>query len=189
MARYSGSRVKIIRRLGSLPGFTTKASTKTANFKRLSQYGLHLQEKQKLRYNYGVSEQELIKYVQKARKKKGDTGYFLLQLLENRLDSIVYKSGLTSTIIAARQLINHGHILVNNKKVNIPGFSCSIGAKISVKKSLIRKDIQLQNQESNWLSLVENNENFIILKTNEPNIQALGFSLNILLVLEYYSGK
>ena len=192
MARYSGSRVKIIRRLGLLPGFTTKVikkSSKSSNFKRLSQYGLHLQEKQKLRYNYGVSEHELIKYVQKARKKRGDTGQILLQLLESRLDSMVYRAGFAPTIIAARQLINHGHISVNNKKVTIPGFYCGIGTKIGVKKSILDNSFELTDNESQWFSIINKNEDVFVMKTNEPNIQLLGFSINILLVLEYYSGK
>ncbi|AGY61420.1 30S ribosomal protein S4 (plastid) [Lotharella oceanica] len=192
MARYSGSRIKIIRRLGLLPGFTTKVmkkSSKSSNFKRLSQYGLHLQEKQKLRYNYGVSEHELIKYVQKSRKKKGDTGYILLQLLESRLDSMVYRAGIAPTIIAARQLINHGHIFVNGNKVTIPGFYCKIGTKISMRKSILNTSLELNNNESQWFSIVDKNDEIFIVKTNEPNIQLLGFSINILLVLEYYSGK
>ena len=192
MARYSGSRVKIIRRLGLLPGFTAKTiknSNKSINSKRLSQYGLHLQEKQKLRYNYGVSEHELIKYVQKSRKKKGDTGNILLQLLESRLDSMVYRAGLAPTIISARQLINHGHVCINNKKVTIPGFHCGIGTKISVKKTIIENSLELNNTDSQWFSLINNNDNIFIVKTNEHNIQLLGFSINILMVLEYYSGK
>jgi len=192
MARYSGSRVKIIRRLGLLPGFTTKAikkSSKFSNSKRLSQYGLHLQEKQKLRYNYGVSEHELIKYVQKSRKKRGDTGNILLQLLESRLDSMVYRAGFAPTIIAARQLINHGHVSVNKKKVTIPGFHCGIGTQISMKKSTLKTPLELNNTESQWFSVIDKNEDIFIVKTNEPNIQLLGFSINILMVLEYYSGK
>lgn len=192
MARYKGSRIKIIRRLGLLPGFTTKIikkSSKASNSTRLSEYGLHLQEKQKLRYNYGVSEHELVKYVQKSRKRRGDTGYILLQLLESRLDSFVYKIGLAPTINAARQLITHGHIYVGNKKVTIPGFHCPIGVKISIKKSIIKTVFEQKKNEQNGFSIIDNNDKIFVIKTNESNLQSLGFPINILLVLEYYSGK
>nr|YP_009240493.1 30S ribosomal protein S4 [Lotharella vacuolata]BAU62627.1 30S ribosomal protein S4 [Lotharella vacuolata] len=192
MARYNGSRLKIVRRLGLLPGFTKKVlkkSTKALNFKKLSQYGLHLQEKQKLRYNYGVSEKELIRYVQKARKKNGDTGQLLLQFLENRLDSLLYKVGITSTILAARQLIAHGHIYVNNTKVTVPGFYCETGVKISLKKSLLKKFSKVVNKDLDGFTFVDNFEKIIIVKMDEPDIKQLGFSLNILLVLEYYAGN
>nr|YP_009240373.1 30S ribosomal protein S4 [Gymnochlora stellata]BAU62507.1 30S ribosomal protein S4 [Gymnochlora stellata] len=191
MARYRKSRVKIIRRLGKLPGFTTKTTKRVSNtnLKRLSQYSLHLREKQKLRYNYGVTENELIKYVTLSRKRKGNTGSVLLELLEMRLDTIIYRSGITKTIVEARQLVNHGHVFVNNVKVTIPGYSCSISDKIILKTSLIEESQkELENNISHLL--VNNNNNILTITiTNNPNISILGFTINVLLVLEYYSGK
>lgn len=195
MARYRGSRVKVIRRLGSLPGFTTKSDRRKTNensgSRQLSQYGFHLQEKQKLRYNYGVTEHELIKYVKQARKKKGNTGTVLLELLEMRLDNIIFKAGLAPTVSAARQLISHGHVFVNNNKVTIPGFNCSVLQKIVVKKSSLKSnsDDFFSVKSSSHLSIENNSSDISIMVTNSPNIQTLGFSINILLVLEYYSGK
>nr|YP_009240411.1 30S ribosomal protein S4 [Partenskyella glossopodia]BAU62545.1 30S ribosomal protein S4 [Partenskyella glossopodia] len=191
MARYRGSRVKIIRRLGMLPGFTKKSVNKKFgyNSKKLSQYGFHLQEKQKLRYNYGVTEHELIKYVKKARKKSGNTGNVLLQSLEMRLDNILYKTGLISTVSCARQLISHGHVYINDKKITVPGFSCNLFQKITIKKSGL-KVINKNSITNPSHLLIEENSNYItITVTNNPDIQVLDFSINVLLVLEYYSGK
>ena len=197
MARYRGSRIKVIRRLGILPGFTSKSTTRVSNeygrSKSLSQYAHHLQEKQKLRYNYGVTEHELVKYVKKAKKKKGNTGYLLLQLLESRLDNLIYKSGLTPTINSARQLINHGHVFVNKKRVTIPGFHCPISTEISINKNSIKNlnsDLkQTLNQNLPYVSIVDNDSKLTIVLNNDPDIKFINFSINILLVLEYYSGK
>nr|YP_009413642.1 ribosomal protein S4 [Monotropsis odorata]ASN79007.1 ribosomal protein S4 [Monotropsis odorata] len=130
MSRYRGPRFKKIRRLGALPGLTNKklimenALKNKLSFKKKSKYHIRLEEKQKLRFHYGVTERQLIKYFLLARKSKGSTGQVLLQLLEMRLDNIIFRLGMTSTIPGARQLINHGHILVNGNKVNIPSYRC-----------------------------------------------------------------
>jgi small subunit ribosomal protein S4 len=192
MARYRGSRIKVIRRLGTLPGFTTKFNKKliTDNNKQLSQYGIHLKEKQKLRYNYGICEHELIKYVRRAKKRKGNTGNVLLQLLEMRLDNILFRAGLVPTISTARQLIGHGHIKVNNKKVTIPGFNCKISDEIEIKKSLVLDKVYDNiSENSSHLSMNQSNKIMNITIINDPLVNSLGFSVNILLVLEYYSGK
>ena len=134
MARYRGPRVKIIRRLGELPGLTTKVPNRmyppgqhgpSSSTQKLSQYRIRLQEKQKLRYNYGVTEKQLLSYVRQARRAKGPTGELLLQKLEMRLDNIVYRLGFAPTIRAARQYVSHGLIQVNGKRVNIPSYQCS----------------------------------------------------------------
>lgn len=194
MARYRNSRVKIVRRLGVLPGFTSKKSNvkKLANFsfnRRLSQYGLHLQEKQKLRYNYGITESQLLKYVKKAKKLEGNTGEVLLKLLEMRLDNIIYRSGLAPTVSAARQLISHGHVLVNKKRINIANYSCQTLDKITIKCSLINDNF-LQNSIPSYLSINnESNEYIQIFINDKINLKMLELSINILLVLEYYSGR
>ena len=92
--------------------------------KKISQYSIRLREKQKLRYNYGISEKQLINYVKKSRKSKGSSGEILLQLLEMRLDNIVFRLGMAPTVLAARQMVNHGHICVNNQLVDIPSYQC-----------------------------------------------------------------
>lgn len=167
MARYTGPRIRIVRRLGLLPGLTRKNiknRTKTpgqhgkilfAKSKRSSlsdDYKDRLLEKQKLRFNYGVTEKQLISYYKEAKRRKGSTGQLLLELLEARLDCIIYRLGFASTIPAARQIVNHGHILVNNRLVTIPSFICENGDTITVKektqsKKLIQENFELQQQK------------------------------------------
>merc|ERR1712194_539541 len=124
MSRYRGPKLRITRRLGNLPGLTQKISKKTARpgqYRKTSndgknkttEYGIRLEEKQKLKFNYGISENQLYSYVKEARRRNGITGLILLQLLEMRLDTICFSLGLASTIAGARQLVNHGHITVN----------------------------------------------------------------------------
>ena len=124
MSRYRGPKLKISRRLGKLPGLTVKKSRKinrpgkdgNANAdtgKKLTEYGVRLEEKQKLKFNYGLTENQLYRYVEEARRRKGVTGLILLQLLEMRLDSLCFTLGFAKSMAQARQLVNHGHITVN----------------------------------------------------------------------------
>lgn len=167
MARYTGPRIKIIRRLGLLPGLTrknVKNRTKTpgqhgkilfTKSKRSSlsdDYRERLLEKQKLRFNYGVTERQLVAYYKTAKRTKGPTGSLLLELLEGRLDCIVYRLGFAPTIPAARQIINHGHILINSKRVDIASFDCQNNDVISVKdrdksKHLVFTNFEAQQQK------------------------------------------
>jgi len=130
MSRYRGPRFKKIRRLGALPGLTNKKPRNGSDLRnqsrsgKKSQYRIRLEEKQKLRFHYGLTERQLLKYVRIARKAKGSTGQVLLQLLEMRLDNILFRLGMASTIPAARQLVNHRHILVNGRIVDIPSYRC-----------------------------------------------------------------
>jgi len=166
MVRYIGPRIRIIRRLGLLPGLTRKGTKDRttspgqhgrpmlAKKKRSSlsdDYKERLLEKQKLRFNYGVTEKQLVAYYKKAKKSKGSTGLLLLELLESRLDCIVYRLGFAPTIPSSRQIVNHGHILVNGKSVNIPGFLCQKGDIITVRgnlksESLLSKNFNMQQQ-------------------------------------------
>jgi len=156
MVKYTGPRVRIVRRLGILPGLTRKVSKMRRKSPgehgklRFSQaqrpslagdYKERLIEKQKLRYNYGITESQLVSYYKKAKKEKESTGGLLLKFLESRLDCIVYRLGFAPTIPSARQLINHRHILVNNKIVNIPSFLCQKGDTISVKEKEKSKNL------------------------------------------------
>ena len=125
MARYTGAKLRVLRRLGDLPGLTSKVPKKTARpgqhgmvTKKLTPYAIRLEEKQKIRFNYGVSEKQLMNYVKQAKKIKGVTGTVLLQLLEMRLDNLVFRLGLAPTIASARQLIRHKHILINQSCVS-----------------------------------------------------------------------
>jgi len=144
MSRYVGPRVKILRQLGTyekrslipaqLPGLTSKVPKITeknqkisGSQKKKSQYLKRLQEKQKLRWNYGINERQLVNYFKKARRADGPTGEILLRTLEMRLDSIVFRIGLAPTMASARQMISHGHIWVNQHCLNIPNYDCQVG--------------------------------------------------------------
>ena len=204
MSRYRGPKLKISRRLGSLPGLTTKKSKKLNRpgkdgnspdtSKKLTEYGIRLEEKQKLKFNYGLTESQLFRYVKEARRRKGVTGLILLQLLEMRLDSICFTLGFASTVAQARQLVNHGHITVNNKIIDIPSFQCRLNDVISVKEKATSKNLISANLKSNPRSEVPSNLKFDIssLKAtvldycNRDDIQ---LQLDELLVIEYYSRR
>jgi small subunit ribosomal protein S4 len=201
MSRYRGPKIKIIRRLGELPGFTSKIQKKVgqnANLskkppkKKLSQYGIRLLEKQKLRYNYGINERQLLLYVRKARKLKGSTGQILLQLLEMRLDNIVFRLGMGSTIANARQLVNHGHILVNDKVVTIASFRCKPQDVISVRNNETSRTVITNNLDNANTALIPSHlvlkkESLVALVNGLVDRQNIPLSVNELLVVEYYS--
>ncbi len=201
MSRYTGPRLRIIRRLGKLPGLTTKSTNRNSlpgqhailqKQKKYSQYAIRLQEKQKLRYNYGINEKQLIKYVRVAKKIKGSTGEILLQLLEMRLDNIIFRLGFAPTIIAARQYITHGHFLVNNKKINIPSYQCQINDIISIALKKTSKDLISNQFNKNLLlppHLTIDKETNIGKVIGLVNRQFIGIELNELLIIEYYSRK
>ena len=141
--RYTGSIYRKSRRLGfSLlennkeftkgKQRTTRPGQHGARRTKLSNYGQQLQEKQKLMYLYGMNDRQFRRFFIIAKKRKGATTLNLLQVLESRLDSLVFRAGLAPTRRSARQLVSHGHILVNGKKVNIPSIILNVGDKISV---------------------------------------------------------
>ena len=143
MARYTGPQFKKSRRLN----FSTLENGKdlarrpyapgahgSDRRKKLSEYGVQLQEKQKVRFMYGLNEKQFHKVFEKASKMKGIAGENLLVLLESRLDNLVYRMGLSTTRRGARQLVNHGHITVNGRKVDIPSYTCKPKDVIAVKE-------------------------------------------------------
>lgn len=201
MSRYRGPRLKISRKLGDLPGLTRKKSKKTfppgehgQQSKKPSDYALRLEEKQKLKFNYGINEKQLSKNIKIAKKVQGSTGIILLQILEMRLDNIIFRLGLAPTIPASRQLVNHCHILVNNKLVSISSYQCKPGDTINIKPknssiNLVKKYLQSPGL-ANLPSHLELNRDTLSAKVNgiiERDWVAL--QLNELLVVEYYSRK
>ena len=205
MSRYRGPKLRITRRLGRLPGFTQKQSKKKdkpgqhgknteGNSKKTTEYGVRLEEKQKLKFNYGLTEKQLYRYVKEARRRQGVTGLILLQLLEMRLDTLCFTLGFASTIANARQLVNHGHITVNNKVINIPSFQCNLNDSISVKNQIRSKSL-IENNLKNikTISLPSH------LKFDKSTLQGtvlnycdrddILLELNELLVIEYYSRR
>jgi small subunit ribosomal protein S4 len=155
MARYTGPKLRIVRRIGQeLPGLTTRtltrrpnppgyAASQRKNFK-VSEYGVRLREKQKLRFHYGLTERALRMVFDRAYRMPGDTGRNMLSLLESRLDSLVWRSGLTRTIPAARQLVGHGHVNLGGKRAKSPGQILGIGDAFQVReKARNREDIRV----------------------------------------------
>ncbi|MBL8469365.1 MULTISPECIES: 30S ribosomal protein S4 [Methyloversatilis] len=142
MSRYTGPRLRVLRALGTdLPGLTRKtAENRTAPpgqhgnrpNRRKSEFGAQLMEKQKLRYNYGLTETQLRAVFKEAERSKLPTGEKLVELLERRLDNIVFRGGLAPTIPAARQLVRHRHVLLNGRRVNIPSIRVRVGDTITL---------------------------------------------------------
>lgn len=204
MSRYRGPKLKISRRLGTLPGLTTKKSKKLNRpgkdgnspdmNKKLTEYGIRLEEKQKLKFNYGLSESQLFRYVKEARRRKGVTGLILLQLLEMRLDTLCFNLGFASSITQARQLVNHGHITVNNKVINIPSFQCRLKDIISVKEKSTSKNLVTTNLKNNQRNDLPSNLKFDANSLTATvldycNREDIPLQLDELLVIEHYSRR
>nr|BDG82440.1 ribosomal protein S4 [Schistochila yakushimensis] len=199
MSRYRGPRVKIIRRLGILLGLTSKTlKTKSSSIdrstanKKISQYRIRLEEKQKLRFHYGLTERQLLKYVRIARKAKGSTGQVLLQLLEMRLDNTVFRLGMATTIPGARQLVNHRHILINNNIVDIPSYNCELGDIIAIKneqksQSIIIRNLNLLHKLKIPNHLTFDSTQLQGLINQKIHRESINLKINELLVVEYYS--
>lgn len=197
-----GPRLRIIRRLGVLPGLTSKTSKKTyppgqssmSSSKKFSEYCIRLREKQKLRFNYSITDKQLFNYFKRARKKKGSSGFELLSLLEMRLDNIVYRLGLASTILFARQLISHCHITVDGKIINVPSFICRPYCTIGVRKktssqTLIRTNLLVSKSGFLPSHLSFSNDKLEGKVLGPLNKNSLVLLINELLVVEYYSRK
>ncbi|MBE9053049.1 30S ribosomal protein S4 [Nostocales cyanobacterium LEGE 11386] len=199
MSRYRGPRLRIVRRLGELPGLTRKSARRAyppgqhgQNRKKRSEYAVRLEEKQKLRLNYGLTEKQLLRYVRKARRVVGSTGQVLLQLLEMRLDNTVFRLGMAPTIPAARQLVNHGHVTVNGRVVNIASYQCRPGEVIAIRdrepsRKLVESNLQYPGL-ANLPSHLEFDKNKLTGKVNGViEREWVALQVNELLVVEYYS--
>jgi small subunit ribosomal protein S4 len=205
MSRYRGPKLKISRRLGTLPGLTTKKSKKinrpgkdgNANAdtgKKLTEYGVRLEEKQKLKFNYGLTESQLFRYVKEARRRQGITGLILLQLLEMRLDTLCFTLGFAKSMAQARQLVNHGHITVNKKVVNIPSFQCRLNDTISIKDKSTSKTLIESNIKNNQVNNIPAHLKFDSSKLEATVLDYcdrddIALQLDELLVIEYYSRR
>jgi small subunit ribosomal protein S4 len=151
-----------------------------------------LEEKQKLRFNYGLTEKQLLRYVRRARRVTGSTGQVLLQLLEMRLDNTVFRMGMAPTIPAARQLVNHGHVTVNGREVNIASYQCRPGDVIGIQnkeksRQLVENNLQYPGL-ANLPSHLEFDKNKLEGKVNSViEREWIALQVNELLVVEYYS--
>ena len=205
MSRYRGPKLKISRRLGVLPGLTTKKSMKinrpgkdgninADTGKKLTEYGVRLEEKQKLKFNYGLTEAQLYRYIKEARRRQGITGLILLQLLEMRLDTICFTLGYAKSIAQARQLVNHGHIVVNKKVVNIPSFQCRLNDIIGVKEKNSSKTLVEKNIKNSQLTNLSSHLKFDTSKLEAKILDYcdrndIALPLDELLVIEHYSRR
>jgi small subunit ribosomal protein S4 len=201
MARYTGPRVRISRRFG-LPIFGPSKYLERRNYgpgvhgpksrRKHTDYGLGLIEKQKLRYFYGLMERQFRGVYEKALKRRGVTGEQMLQILECRLDNVVYHLGFASTRAAARQMVAHGHIRVNGRKVSIPSFNTRVNDVIEVKNTSVSRQLATKNMESStsrsvpdWFSL--NREEFKGTLMRIPTRDEINPIANEQAVVEFYS--
>ena len=199
MARYTGPMNRKSRRLGfSVLEKGTELVKKPyapgqhgqKRGKKLSNYGVQLQEKQKVRLMYGVNEKQFRLTFEEAGKMKGVHGENFLKLLESRLDNLVYRIGFATTRRGARQLVNHGHITVNGKKVDIPSYKCKPGDVISVKES--DKDMAIIKSS---LEALQNRVEFVTYDENKmaatfvryPERSELNTEVNESLIVEFYN--
>lgn len=198
MARYTGPQNRKSRRFGFSTlenGKDLKRSTIPGQHgkdrqKKLSDYGEQLKEKQKVRFLYGLTEKQFRKTFDEAKKLKGVHGEDFLKLLESRLDNLVYRIGFATTRRGARQLVNHGHITVNGKKVNIPSYRCKIGDVIAIKES--DRDLAVVKAS---LETIHNRVEFINYDENKmaatyvryPERSELNADIKEALIVEFYN--
>ena len=201
MSRNRGPRLKIIRRFQQhLPGLSRKTAERRpyppgqhgANRRvKRSDYRVRLEEKQKLRFNYGISERQLRNYFRKAVAHQGDTGLCLLQLMESRLDNVVFRSGFASTIPAARQLVGHGHVLVNGKRLDIPSYHVREGDVVSLKEKtqtnpLVEESVASPSLETpSYLSVGD--DRFQVTFGQTPAREDVPVEIQEHLIIEFYS--
>ena len=198
MARYTGPAFKKSRRYGFSTLETGKELRKRptapgihgTSRKKLSEYGVQLQEKQKVRFMYGLTEKQLRKTFETAGKMKGIHGINLLILLESRLDNLVYRMGFAKTRRAARQLVNHGHILVDGKKVNIPSYRVKVGSTVSIKEAsldhpVITECLGMDINIPAFVSVDKAKKTGVY--TRYPEREELNSEINESLIVEYYN--
>ncbi|MEW9500696.1 30S ribosomal protein S4 [Jeotgalibacillus marinus] len=199
MARYTGSSWKISRRLGISLSGTGKELEKRpyapgphgpTQRKKLSEYGLQLQEKQKLRHTYGVTERQFRNLFDKAGKLQGKHGDNFMILLETRLDNLVYRLGLARTRRQARQLVNHGHVTVNGSRVDIPSFSVKPGQVIGIREksrklNIVKESIELNSYKPEYVTFDADKLEGTF--TRLPERTELAADINEALIVEFYS--
>jgi small subunit ribosomal protein S4 len=201
MARYTGPRVRISRRFGT-PIFGASKYLERKNYppgmhgpksrRKMTEYAAGLVEKQKLRYYYGLMERQFHQVYQRALRQRGVTGETMLQILETRLDNVVYHLGFGNTRAAARQMVCHGHVKVNGRKVNIPSYSLKVNDVIEVKDTSVSKQMATRSLEistsrniPDWLKLDKDGFKGTVLRVPaREDIQPIA---NDQAVVEFYS--
>ena len=204
MSRYTGPRLKVMRALGvELPGLSRKSIADRPHppgqhgqrLRKKSEFGLQLLEKQKLRFNYGVTERQLQRLFREAKADRGPTGRKLLELLERRLDNAVFRAGLAPTVVAARQLVSHRHVQVNGRPVTIPSIRLRAGDVLSlsaraqgmavIKDSLADPALAIPE----WLQVTspDNPSQLRVQVTRLPDADEVPFPVEMQQVVEYYA--
>ncbi len=204
MSRYTGPRLKVLRALGvDLPGLSRKSMQDRPNppgqhglrkmSGRKSEFGLQLMEKQKLRYNYGLTERQLRRVVVDAKKHRGATGNKLVELLERRLDNLVFRAGFAPTIPAARQLVSHSHMALNGRRVTIPSIRLRVGDSFGPtgqgkKIDLVRTTLEAPALERpEWIALDSATQTARL--SHLPESDAAPFPLDLQRIVEYYATR
>jgi small subunit ribosomal protein S4 len=206
VSRYTGPRIKVLRALGvDLPGLSRKSMSarpqppgqhgaRKSVSGRHSEYGMQLMEKQKLRFNYGLSERQLRRVVLDAKRQKAQTGGKIVEFLERRLDNLVFRAGFAPTIPAARQLVSHGHIQLNGRRVTVPSIRVKTGeifgpTEDGKKLDVVRASLQepaLSRPE--WIAL--DDATLSATLTHVPDgLDAAPFPLDLQRVVEYYAKR
>ena len=199
MARYTKSSYRISRRLGFSTLETGEELARkpyapgahgSKRAKKLSNYGVQLQEKQKVRFMYGLNEKQFKKTFEDAGKMKGVHGENLFKLLESRLDNLVYRTGFATTRRGARQLVNHGHITVNGKKVDIPSYRCKPGDVIAIKESdkelaIVKSSLEALSKRVDFITYDEAKMTATFVRY--PERSELNGEINESLIVEFYN--
>jgi small subunit ribosomal protein S4 len=198
MARYLGPKVKLSRKVGvpiaDTPKHTSKRQLTPPGMhgyrgRRLRDYGIRLNEKQKLRYHYHVTEKQFRRAIDEAKRRKGNSGELMLQILERRLDNVIRRAGFGRTIWQSRQIVSHGHVLVNGRKTDRPSFQVDVGDTISIKEK--SQQYVRDNMESLAGHVVPA---WIDVNPSEVSVQVVGlptsdqipFDVNTNLIVEFY---
>jgi len=201
MARYTGPRVRISRRFG-IPIFGPTKYLERRNYgpgvhgpksrRKTTEFGEGLIEKQKLRYYYGLMEKQFRGVYEKAKNRRGVTGETMLQILETRLDNVVFHLGFANTRAAARQMVNHGHITVNGRKAAIASFALKVNDVINVKNNSVSRQLATKNLEvatsravPDWLSLSKDEFKGVVMRI--PTRDEIKPIANEQTVVEFYS--
>jgi len=197
MARYTGPKVKLSRRVGvpiaDIPKHTGKElqipGMHGYRGRRNTEYGVRLIEKQKLRYHYGMLEKQFRKFMDMAKRSKGNTANSMIQLLETRLDNVLRRLGVGRTIWATRQIVGHGHVIVNGRKTDIASYQVKAGDTLTFKEGIhkVLRDNMEQNAGHNVPSWLEWNPAQLTAKVLQaPVPEDVPFEVNMNLIIEFY---
>ncbi len=197
MARHLGPKHHLCRRLGQRICSTDKCPLTRRNYpsgqhgqkgrRKITEFGQQLLEKQKAKYTYGLMERQFKRSYETAKKKPGATDVLLMQLLEQRLDNVVYRAGLAPTRAAARQLVGHGHVLVNKKVLDIPSVQVRVGDVVSLDEISLAKAKEPAKKRTDLPGWLNRDADLVVKVANSPKPEDLPQNINAKLIVESYS--